>query len=199
MILKVGKILGEMKLSAEVLEDTYIRIVLKQGKISLKEAGEIFANLKGVSGFRSALSKVAGVSQAKTIGHLNELRIANESVKKGFKVLAIGENFKDGVKRITDIDILIKKKGKTFAIEAKDYASDSIFPMDSFRADMDTLVAYKKQHGKSGVPVFSITNPPGDPATRKLLEKEAKRRGVELIYGSPEEQIHLINQLADIM
>jgi len=198
-IKKVGKILGNMKLSNEILEDTYMRIILKQGKISKKEAEEFFHNLRGVNGLRPTLSKVAGVSNAKTLGHLNELHIANSAAKNGFNVLSIGKIFKDGSKRITDIDILIKKNGKTFAIEAKHYSSNTQIPMDKFRADMDTLVTYKKTKGNDVIPVFSITNPPSNPIARKILEKEAKRRGIELIYGSPEEQVHLLNQLLQIL
>jgi len=198
-IKKVGKLLGEMKLPDEILEDTYMRIILKQRKISRKEAEELFQNLKGVSGLRTTLRKVAGVSSAKTLGHLNEIRIANSASKNGFHVVSIGKVFKDGSKRVTDIDIVMNKNGRTFAIEAKDYASNTTIPLDKFRADMDTLVSYKKAEGKGIIPVFSITNLPSNPATRKSLEKEAKKRGIELIYGNPEEQIHLLNQLSKIL
>ena len=64
---------------------------------------------------------------------------------------------------------------------------------------MDTLVSYRNQHGKDVIPIFSITHPPNNPSSIKLLEKEAERRGIQLIYGNPQEQIHLINQLSEIL
>lgn len=198
-IKKVGKVLGDMNISNEILEDTYMRIVLKQMKISNKEAEELFLNLRGVSGLRTTLRKVAGVSNAKTLGHLNEIWIANYAKKSGFDVMSIGEKFNDGSKLITDIDVLIKKNGRIFAIEAKKYSNNTNIPIDKFRADMDTLVSYRKKYGDSIIPVFSITTIPKNKKIKNLLEKESKRRGIELIFGSPEEQIILINQLSKIL
>ncbi len=198
-IKKVGKILGDMKLSDDILEDTYVRIILHQKKITKTETETFFSNLRGVKGFRTTLRKVAGISDVKTAGHLNEIRIANNASKNGFEVISIGEIFQDGIKRITDIDILIKKNGKIFPIEAKAYSQNTMIPLDKFRADMDTLVSYKKQHGKNIIPIFSITHPPNNPVSKKLLEKEAERKGIQLIYGNPQEQIHLINQLSEIL
>jgi hypothetical protein len=198
-IKKVGKILGKMKLSDQVLEDTYMRIVVHQGKISKHEAEVIFRNLRGVDGLRTTLRKIAGVSNVKTSGHLNEVRIANAATENGFKVLSIGEKFQDGVKHVTDIDVIVKKNGKTFAIEAKNYSSNSNINIQKFRADMDTLLAYKKHNGKKVVPVFSITTLPKDPVVRRILEKEAERKGIQLIYGLPEEQIHQIKLLSEIL
>lgn len=188
-----------MKLSDEILEDTYMRIILRQGKVTRKEAEGLFANLRGIKGFRPTLRKIAGISDVKTAGHLNEIRIADNASKNGFEVISIGEVFQDGSKRITDIDILIKKNGKMFPIEAKDYSSSTMIPMDKFRADMDTLVSYRNQNGKNIIPIFSITHPSNNPASRKLLEKESERRSIQLIYGNPQEQIHLINQLSEIL
>lgn len=197
-IKKVGKVLGGMNLSNDVLEDTYMRIILKQNKITKAEGDELFVNLRGVHGLRSTLSKVAGVSSSKTSGHLNELRIANSAKKNGFDVVSIGEKFNDGSKLTTDIDILLKKNGKLFPIEAKHYSPNTNIPVDKFRADMDTLVAYRKKNSGSVIPVFTITNTPKNRNVKKLLEKESQRRRIELIFGSPEEQIFLIDQLAKI-
>ncbi|MBV5330756.1 MAG: hypothetical protein JZU65_24505 [Chlorobium sp.] len=198
-IKKVGKIIGEMNLSKEVLEDTFMRILIMQNKISKKEAEEIFTHLRGVEGFTSAMSKAAGVSAAKTSGHLNELRIATGASKNGFEVVAIGQKFTDGLKKgTTDLDIILKKKGRTFVIEAKDYDANTPINMDYFRADMDTLVAFKKQHPNT-IPVFTITNPPANAAKKKLLEKEAERRGVQLVYGNADEIILQVNHLSEVL
>lgn len=196
---KVGKILDEMKIGDDVLEDTYMRIILKQKKLTRKEAEEVFVNLRGADGFRTTLRKSAGISAAKTSGHLNEINLANEAVKSNFTVTGIGKLFNDGTKKITDIDVLLKKNNKLIAIEAKKYEPHTPIPLDKFRADMATLVAYQKQAEGKVIPVFSMTSKPASRQTAKLLEKEAERRGVQLIYGSPDEQVHLINQLVQIL
>ncbi|GEM_PF-1840115 len=196
----VGQILAAKRLSDLALADAYLRILIQQGKITAAEADDIFKHLHQVPGLRATLRKASGVNPAQIQGHLNEVRIANAAAKRGFTVVEIGRKWDDGIKNgLTDIDVLIEKGGKTFAVEAKDYASTSTIPMDAFRADMDTLVAFRKANGPDCHPIFTITNPPADPAMRRLLEKEAERRGVHLLYGSPDEQAILIDQLAEVL
>ena len=197
---KVGKQLGKLNLPKEALEDSYMRIAVNQGKISRKEAEEMFSRLSGTPGFRGALSKVIGNSTKKTIGHLNELKIANHASQNGFKVLGIGEKFSDGLKKApTDIDIILKQANKTFAIEAKDYSSLSRFPVDKYRADLDTLVQFKNKHSDDVISIFSITNKPNSSRYLKTLQHEADKRGIELIFGSPREQVQKMKLLGQIL
>lgn len=198
---KVGKYLGAKKLPNEVLEDTYVRIAIHQKKITRVEAEEFYKHLSGVDGFRTTLRKTIGNSSQKTAGHLNELKIANSAAKNNFKVLGIGEKYKDGLKQAsTDIDIVLKKDNKTFIIEAKDYQITTKLPMIKYRADLATLSAYKLEHKNATVvPIFSITNKPMDKKYLKLLKKEAKRRNIELIFGTPSQQMVQINQLNRII
>lgn len=198
---RLGQILGKMNLKNEVLEDTFMRLAIHRKKINQVEAKEMFVNLSGSKGFRSTLKKVIGNSSQKTAGHLNELKIANSATKNGFKVKGIGEPFVDGIKKsATDIDVLLTRKDKTFAIEAKDYTSKTQIPLDKFRGDIDTLVNYaNKNLSKKVVPIFSMTNKPKNISKLKQLQKVADKRGVQLIFGNPQEQIEQIKLLGEIL
>ncbi|NVZ10178.1 hypothetical protein HW932_12995 [Allochromatium humboldtianum] len=196
---KVGKELGKLNLPDEVLEDTFLRIAIHQNKISREAAEEMFPRLSGVPGFRSTLRKIIGNSDAGTAGHLNEIQIADSALTNGFKALGIGEKFIDGLKKgPTDIDVLLGKEGKIFAIEAKNYAATTKIPMDKFRADLDSLVMYKKTD-KNIIPIFTITNKPNDLGYLRMLQHEADKRGVQILFGSPQEQVEQIRMLGEIL
>ncbi len=197
---KVGKELSKLNLPNDVLEDAFLRIAIYQKKFTREAAEGLFSRLSGVPGFRPTLKKIIGNSDAGTVGHLNELKIADTASMNRFKVLGIGERFIDGLKKApTDIDILLEKGGKLFAIEAKSYASTTKIPMDKFRADLDTLVVYKNKNGNDVVPIFTITNKPDAPRYLKMLQHEADKRGVQLVFGSPQEQIEQIKILGEIL
>ncbi len=198
---KVGKLLGKMKLPNEVLEDTFMRLAIYKNKIARKEAEEMMHHLKNVPGFRTTLRKIIGNSAKKTTGHLHELRLAKRASKSGLKVVGIGEKFADRIKSMpSDIDLLLKKKNKLFAIEAKSYLSATNMKPSMIKADMKTLASYTKQSGsKKVIPIFSITNKPSSKTTLKILETEARKNGVQLIYGNPHEQIEQIKLLSEIL
>ncbi len=192
---KVGKeIAGH---PTEVIEDTYLRISVKNGSITLDTAEGMFLRLSGTPGFASNLKKIMAANPFH-YGFLNELLIADNAAKKGFKVLSIEEKFNDGLRLSdTDIDIVLKKGKKVFAVEAKSRPASTNIAMDQVRADMDTLVKYREKN-PDAVPVFTITNLPKDPEYLKALKEAADKRRVELIFGSPESQIEQINMLADL-
>ena len=200
---QVGRILGKLRLSDEILEDTYLRIAVHQGTILRREAEELYASLSKVPGFRTTLRKITGKAPNLTKGHLNELRIANEASKHGFEVTGIGTKFDDGIKKgISDIDVILRKKDRLFPMEVKDHNNFS--HMNMLREDMDTLVAYKRWRSNinpddSIIPVFTITNRPTNPQLERLMLTEAQRRGVQLIFGPPLEQIEKIKILESII
>lgn len=202
-VTKVKTTIGGMKLSPEAIEDTYVRIAVHRGSIQRAEAEAMFKNLHGVAGFGSTMSKIIGVNPAGTKGHLNELRIANAAAERGYKVDGIGIKYSDGIKKTdTDLDILISKNGKKFPIEAKDYPNMTFNDLsNTMRPDMDSLVAFKKMSPmpENTHPIFTITNRPSDPNVLKMIQKDAERRGIELIFGSPEQQIIQIQQLQKIL
>jgi hypothetical protein len=190
----VGEVLGKMKLPTEALEDTYTRILIHQGKLPREEAEGMFGRLSGTPGMVSAMSKSIGVSAAKTAGHLNEVRIADNAAQINLKVKGIGVRFNDPNKAApTDIDVLLEHRGREVAIEAKDYLPTTEIPLDSFRADMLSLAEYRRRKPEADVlPVFWITNKPNDPNVWRSLEKAAEHYQVELIVGPPDEAIHQI-------
>lgn len=185
----VGDELGRLNLPNEVLEDTFARILVLQGHVPEQEALGWMHRLTGVDGFRAAMRKSMGASPANTIGHLNEVRIADNAALGNFRVRGIGVPFKDPNKKgVTDIDVLLEKQGQQIAIEAKDYPSNATFPLDAFRADMLTLDQYRSANPQKRVlAVFSITNKPNNPDVWQLLQAAAEQHKVELLVGSPED------------
>ena len=184
--------IGKMKLPEEVIEDAFARILVYQNRVERTEADGWMRRLSRTPGFKGAMSKSMGASEANTIGHLNEVRIADSAAQANFKVHGIGVRFKDPNKKgDTDIDVLLERSDKLFAIEAKAYPADAVMPLDTFRADMLTLAEFRKANPQRPViPVFAITNKPANPDVWKLLEQAAKNHGVEPLAGSPSEVVH---------
>ena len=183
--------IGKMNLPEEVIEDTFARILVYQQRVDRAEADGWMRRLNGTPGFKGAMSKSMGASDANTIGHLNEVRIADSAAQANFKVHGIGIRFKDPNKKgDTDIDVLLERNGKVFAIEAKAYPANAAMPLDTFRADMLTLAEFRKANPlKQVVPVFAITNKPGNPDVWKLIEQTAKGHGVEPLAGSADDVV----------
>ncbi|HAT51127.1 MAG: hypothetical protein HQL07_05830 [Nitrospirae bacterium] len=199
---KVKDIIGKMNLPLDAIEDTFMRIAIQQKKINQNEAEIIFKNLHGVDGFRGTVGKVIGFNIAGTKGHLNELKISNAAVENGFNVEKIGERFDDGIKkRMTDIDVFLSKNGKYFPIEAKAYDNILFENMIMIRRDMESLVSYKNSSSSPSniYPIFTFTNRPADPSVLKIIQKESENKGVNVIFGSPEEQIIQLNQLINVL
>lgn len=199
---QVGQILGKLKLSDEILEDTYLRVAIQQGTILRREAEDMYASLSRVPGFRTTLRKITSRSLSQRKGHLNELKIANEASKHGFDVLEIGRHFKDPIKQSTsDIDVILKRGDRLFPMEVKDY--DNFVDMIMLRQDMDTLVAFKNSPigipKDNIIPVFTLTNGPTNPQVEILMIEEAQKRGVELIFGTPLQQVEKIKLLESII
>ena len=69
------------------------------------------------------------------------------------------------------------------------------------RPDMDSLVAYRRMASSPNAvhPVFTVTHQPSDPSVLKLMQREASKRGIELVYGSPDEQLIQLEQLLKIV
>lgn len=193
--------IGKLNLPGDAQEDLYLRIAVHQNKIDPSEAVTMFHNLKGKEGFTSTLSKVIGNNPQGTLGHINELQIANEGVKSGFKVKAIGKKFNDGIKNsLTDIDVLLSKNNTDILIEAKKYSSTTSMDLIKFRGDLDTLVNYgeKISKGKS-IKIFSFTEKPKNLKQLENYQFWADKKGVHLIFGNPQEQIEQIKMLEKIL
>lgn len=185
----------------EILEDAYLRILLAQEKIERSEAEHFFKDLKGIPGFRETLRKISGNNQNVSSGHLNELRLANATSRSGVTVRAIAMPFNDPLKNgLTDIDLVLQHGQRIFAIEAKDYAPTTRLPIDSFRADMDSLRQYEAASPSLSIlKVFTLSNRPESNLDYELIRAEASRRGIELLIGSPEEIVIQIRQMIRVL
>ena len=196
----VGQLLGQKQLSQSALEHTYLNLAVRRNRIDKVSALVFWDRLNGVEGFAPTLRKLLGNNPKGTAGHLYELQMGTVAAGEGFKVLAIGRKFHDGMKKaLTDVDLLLERKDRLIAIEAKDYASSTIIPMDKFRADMDSLKVFSSQQSKPVIPVFSIRRKPQDAAVIQRLLKAAKERDVQLIIGEPVGQMEKIRLLEELL
>ena len=199
---KIGKLLDET-LSSQVLElsppireellaGTFLHLAVRKGVLPSEEAVGMFFRLRGVKGFRETLRKIVGVSDSVMKGHLYELRLANASSIHGFRVKHINEPYHDGLKRgPSDIDLVLERGDALVTIEAKSYTP----PLDKLRADMDTLKAYVESAAPQRViPVLAMPRPKNE-NTRRLVDEAAKRRGVEVILGSTDDQVLRLKHL----
>ena len=194
---RVGKELEKYNLTIGARENTYLRIAVYQNKLSKEDANRMFARLHGTSGFSATLRKITGNNPNVTAGHLNELQIATHASENGFFIFAIGEKFQDGIKAAhTDIDVILDNGVNFIALEAKDYRNTTSLPLDKFRADMDSLIQYKKKYHDwwNVIPVFSLRSTPNT-NDLKLLKKAAESKNVKLIIGSPSQQINQLKSL----
>ncbi len=188
-ITEVGKRLGAKQLVNSlgdagelVLQDTYLRIALKNGRINPKLAQETMEMATKVKpeGLTGLLSKINANGLSKSKGHLRELEIGLSAHKHGFQVVRFGERFNDGLKKAdTDLDILLRQGKKQFAVESKAYTNT--VPHDTVAGDVQSLLAYCK--GKPDtVPLFCFETPPSALSLRYLKDNKVK-----CIIGSPDD------------
>ena len=82
-------------------------------------------------------------------------------------------------------------------MEVKDYTSP--MSLSTFRADLDSLVQYKRLHDKAAIPIFTVVNKPDNVDLLRTMQREAKSRNIELLFGSPTEQIDKLKVLSSIL
>lgn len=195
----VGEELATLNLPNAVIEDTFARILVYQGRVSRSEADGWMKRLSGVDGFRAAMRKSMGASPANTIGHVNEIRLADSAAEANYRVRGIGVPFRDPNKSApTDIDVLLESKKRLIAIEAKAYPADRSVPLDTARADMETLAEYRKvNQDRNVLSVFAMTNRPSDENAWKALQLAAEHHNVQLLVGPPSELVHQLRVIGN--
>lgn len=165
---------GQLRLGNAGTAELLLRVAAKEGRIEIQEAETLYRSLRDVPGFsRTAKWILVGErSSSPVIGSLQELRIAGNLQKSGYKVLELRAPFRgDPVKRLTDIDLIVEKGGKRFAIESKAYQKG--LRWDEIALDADTLKAYANQnHGTTLYFVFKTR--PSDLVMKKLNEQGIK-------------------------
>jgi hypothetical protein len=196
---EVGKILAKMKLVEQygddvghiVLQDTYLRIAVKNGHITQEFASDTIQKLGGTPGLTALLRKINSTSVPQVKGHLRELEIALSANKRGFSTVSLGQKFSDGLKKgDTDLDVLLMRGKSLYAIESKAYVGP--VPEDMVRSDALSLVAFCK-HINNSTPVFCFESQPSL-FTQKFLYK----KGVKCIVGTPEEIATKLDFLSSI-
>lgn len=177
---EVGQILGRKLLNDSQLEDAFLRMAVKNGRLNMAEAEKVFTELAGTPGLRTLARKVNSVSDVQARGHLQEMLIGLRSKERGMEVQEFGKRFDDGVKGApTDIDVVLSRAGKRLAIESKAYEAE--VPMDVVRADSVSLRAFC-QSNPGTRPAFCFRNAPS-----RAIQKELQRREIECVAGDPEE------------
>ncbi len=186
-----GKRIGAHKLSFAALEETYLRILISQNKLTERRAFELWRSLHNVEGFRTTLRKITSSNVAQCKGHMYELELAEAARQYKLQPCAVGKKFDDGVKRArTDLDVWLKDGDTNIFIQAKDYENVSFSSLPQFRADMNSLNALGQ-----GVRVFAMHNLPRSVHVRRALELAAEQRGVALLYGNAEEIMKQIRSI----
>lgn len=191
------KSIGNLKLTDEQRSMLFSDVLIEQGKITRKDATEMYSSLHGVPGYSSALSKISGASTSKSIGHLYEIKISHAFKRVGVQVHSLGHRFDDGLKRgITDADVLAYKGDKMAIIEAKNYAVGKMPAMDVVRADMQSMRKFRSPNGFNSITrVFAMSHRPSNPNHLSLLEREARKTGTVLVFGNADDVAMQVNQL----
>lgn len=182
---------------ARFFECAYAKILVEQKRITQIQADEFIKNLSSIPGFRNTLSKMVGINDNKYIGHLFELRMANQLKKSGYDVLSIGERYNDTIKiTATDIDIVAQKGSRGFAFELKNYnpVNISYKEVNSFEQDMQTLKIYSSEHSNV-TPIFLSKNAPEDKTIKNILDAYGKKNGVKVLYGEPEIAVQVLEAI----
>ena len=184
---EVGQILGEMNFVTRygdeaghlILQDTYLRIAVRNGHLSREVATSTLNHLRGTPGLTALLRKINSVNPSQVKGHLRELEIALSTKKRGFETISLGQKFADGLKGgDTDLDVFVRRGRVNFAIESKAYSG--AVPDSMARADAKSLAAFCKDV-KDTIPVFCFENEPGA-FTKAFL----KRNNIKCLWGDPE-------------
>lgn len=185
---EVGQILGAANYIGKygddagdlILQDAYLRIAIKNGKISASKADDVVKGLAGTPGLTTLLRKINSTSYSQAKGHMQELEIALQAQKRGFQPVSLGQKFADGLKHAdTDLDVLIRRGSKNFAIESKAYAG--FVPDDMVKADAESLLVFCNEIGQT-TPVFCFES---EPST--LAREFLKSRGITCLVGTAEE------------
>lgn len=196
----LGKIFKNPSLTAKerdlLLNDAYLRIAQKAGRISAEEADDAFRLLKDADGLHALVRKCCTMNVNQAAGHLYELKQAVAFEKNGFKVVGLGIKYSDGIKSAqTDLDLLVRKGNRLFLVESKHYTSGTGIP-DVIRADADSLINLKAflgtELGGSAkiTPIFTFVTEPSP-----LLAKQLEMKGISYLVGESSEVVEALSAI----
>jgi len=177
----LGKEISQAALTPVQRAEVFVRIASEDGRIVKAEAETLFKNLQDVEGLSKTAKwvLVGERNSPQMVGALYELKAANALSEKGYKILGLRTQFSHPGKKITDIDLLVEKGGRRFAIESKAHAKSMRW--DEVVADAETLLHYRKAN-PTFEPVFLFKTEPSELVSVKLRQMGIKK----LVVDSPE-------------
>ena len=181
------------------LDDAFLRIAAKAGRITMEEADDAFHLLKGTPGLHALLRKCCSMNVAQHSGHLAEFRQALALKKKGFDIVGIGMKYHDPLKAAdTDLDLLIRKGKKIFVLESKKYEAGYL-KADMINGDAQSIRALSDyinglNQGLEATPVLTINYEPS-----QLILKLLEQKGVKYVVGDEAEIAERLAAIADAL
>ena len=181
------------------LDDAFLRIAAKAGRITMEEADDAFFLLKGTPGLHALLRKCCSMNVAQHSGHIAEFRQALALKKKGFDIVGLGLKYHDPMKATdTDLDILVRKGKKIFVLESKKYEVGYL-KADMINGDAQsirTLSDYLNSlnQGLEATPVLTINYEPS-----QLIIKLLEQKGVKYVVGDEAEIAESLAAIADAL
>ena len=194
----VRKNLTEMNVSQDILVGTYLRIAVQNKLISPEESLEIYNNLHSTEGIDVPLFKVNLSNALQLKGHLHEIRMASTASMFGFDVYAMNRVYRADMQKIQyEVDILMKKHGKTIGVEVKDLSDTKGTNFKDVIDAVEKMGAFKKYQGDSNtLAILTQTGRPPSPDKLMYLNDTAQAVGVTVLYGGIRKQLLQIDKIA---
>lgn len=194
----IRKSLTDMNVSQDILIGTYLRIAVQNKLISPEESIEIYNNLHNTEGVDVPLFKVNLSNTLQLKGHLHEIRMASTASMFGFDVYAMNRVYRADVQKIQyEVDILMKKYGKTIGVEVKDLSDTKGTNFKDVVDAVEKMGAFKKYQGDANtLAILTQTGRPPSPDKLVYLNDTANVLGVQVLYGGIREQLLQIDKIA---
>lgn len=194
----VRKSLTDMNVSQDILVGTYLRIAVQNKLISPEESLEIYHNLHSTDGIDVPLFKVNLSNALQLKGHLHEIRMASTASMFGFDVYAMNKVYRADTQKIQyEVDILMKKYGKTIGVEVKDLCDTKGTNFKDVIDAVEKMGAFKRYQGDANtLAILTQTGRPPSPDKLIYLNDTAQAVGVQVLYGGIREQLLQIDKIA---
>lgn len=194
----IRKNLTDMNVSQDILIGTYLQIAVQNKLISAEESIEIYNNLHATEGVDVPLFKVNLSNTLQLKGHLHEIRMASTASMFGFEVYAMNRVYRAEAQKIQyEVDILMKKYGKTIGVEVKDLSDTKGTNFKDVIDAVEKMGAFKKYQGDANtLAILTQTGRPPSPDKLIYLNETATLVGVQVLYGGIREQLLQIDKIA---
>ena len=183
-----------------LLNDAYLRVAQRAGRITAEEADDAFRLLKDTEGLDKLIRSCYANNKSVT-GALYEFRQALAFQKKGFNVIGLDLKYAypDGItSRRPDVDLLLKKGNSLFLVECKHYTDPKWWEtapttiLKKYDGLLNLKAYLNSEYGESLniKPFFAFLNDPPPDLAKQLAEK-----GVHYLVGNAEELAERLSAL----